>query len=357
MGVTLKCAAVVLALLSIGAATPAFAKVIGRDSRIQVPSEYEHLLRGIGILHDTVTNSRCTAFCVAPDVILTSAHCVAWKLKRQGFHQRDVRDFVFRILAGGRQLDKETLVWNKIEPTGRPELSLVYGREPKGVLRRKANDWALAKLYHPLCAGDEQIIAHRRDFQRLAREGRQRVFNIGFHLDIIRRKKWSWWEVEKFLSRCQVQMRAKSRLIAHNCDTAPISSGSPIFILTPKGPRVVAIHQGWRRYRRRHVRGGKKKVTKRWADNDGVLLFGLAEKARRLSEVSFVRGNRQLGEEQLVSLLRSNGVLKTRPKKPNLRAVQAAIRRFEKKQGWVPLGIPSAQLIDALTAHATASSR
>ena len=136
------------------------------------------------------------------------------------------------------------------------------------------------------------------------------------------------------------------------------ASGSPIFISTADGPRVVAINQGWRGYYRwRRTRSGKKQITKRWTNNYGVLLFGLADKIERLGEISFVHHSKRLGAEQFTALLRAGGLLKTRRKKPSLQSVQAAIRRFEKQQGWVPLGIPSAQFLEALRARNLALSR
>lgn len=338
---------VVIASLVLIEGTPASsAKVIGKDTRISIPNDHRQLARGVGKLYDAGTRSSCTAFCVAPNVIMTNAHCAAWKLKKYKYRRRDVRDFSFRMIEDGYRFDKATLAWNNIEPMGRVETSVVFGRELKGVLKRKSNDWALAKLYRPICNRKVLKIANASGFKLLRRRRKLKVFTIGFHSDIA---KSAWGQGKRF-TRCVLSNHTIKRLVKHTCDNAPWSSGSPIFISTPDGPRVIAIHQGWRGYHRwRRKRSGKKKITKRWTNNYGVLLFGLADKVERLSEISFVHHSKRLKAEQFAELLREGGLLKKRRQEPSLRSVQAAIRRFEIKQGWIPISIPSEQLIDALT--------
>ena len=59
--------------------------VFGKDDRKKLPPKYEHLKYKIGFLYSSTTNHVCTASCVAPDVILTAAHCalISGKKKRR----------------------------------------------------------------------------------------------------------------------------------------------------------------------------------------------------------------------------------------------------------------------------------
>src|SRR5450631_4121824 len=50
--------------------------VFGPDDRKPLPQSYFRLGSKVGVLHDPRTRSVCTAFCVAPDVVATAAHCL-----------------------------------------------------------------------------------------------------------------------------------------------------------------------------------------------------------------------------------------------------------------------------------------
>src|SRR5690554_533245 len=50
--------------------------VFGKDERRPLSRAQWALSSKIGVLHDPRTRSVCTAFCVAPDVVATAAHCL-----------------------------------------------------------------------------------------------------------------------------------------------------------------------------------------------------------------------------------------------------------------------------------------
>src|SRR5262245_40738251 len=50
--------------------------VFGGDERAPVPQAMRSISSKIGVIHDRRSQSVCTVFCVAPDVVATAAHCL-----------------------------------------------------------------------------------------------------------------------------------------------------------------------------------------------------------------------------------------------------------------------------------------
>ncbi|MFY0614757.1 MAG: trypsin-like peptidase domain-containing protein [Hyphomicrobiaceae bacterium] len=332
---------------AMGVLSTSVAKVVGKDTRQLVPASYRDIAKGIGLLQDTTNRSYCTAFCVAPDTIMTNAHCVAWPLKKLGGRKRDVRDFVFRFVSNGRGYAKENLAWNHVVPVGDPKMSLLHGSNVKGVMKRKGNDWAIAKLYSPICGTAVLSLASSSWLKKQRRK--LKVATIGFHQDLDRKKTYSWGEYQLRFSRCKLTRPKRGIAAEHTCDTSPRSSGSPIFVSTPSGQRVVAIHQGWRGYYRwRRTKSGKKKITKRWTKNYAVLTPRLAARVSRFADVSLISRDSELSYARFVAALEQKNALVHKSKSPSWPAVSRAIERYERRRGWYPLGIPSKELLDDL---------
>ena len=63
-------------LACLGTGIPATASVFGTDQRVPLPQTLLQAGTKLGIFFDSKSHSICTAFCVAPDVVVTAAHCL-----------------------------------------------------------------------------------------------------------------------------------------------------------------------------------------------------------------------------------------------------------------------------------------
>jgi V8-like Glu-specific endopeptidase len=218
--------------------------VFGKDERTPLTRADWSLGARIGVLHDTRSHTVCTAFCVAPDVVATAAHC----LYRPGdATPTRLSDLTVRLhggqttsrVAGANEEAAETNVL-----VGSTRLNV---KPPIDATR----DWALIRLAEPLCKNGTFKLSRRpvEDVMRLARKGD--VYNVAYHRDV---PKW-----EPMISRyCQVQrsfpdvdwptvrrdFADPEQLLLHTCDTGGASSGSPLLADGPDGPEVVGINVG-----------------------------------------------------------------------------------------------------------------
>jgi protease YdgD len=220
------------------------ASVFGPDQRVPLPETMRDTGTKIGVFFDSKSQSVCTAFCVAPDVIMTAAHCL---YRTSGEQPLRLTDLSFK-LNGANQTTKIAGATD-----GVPEANVTSGsiklsvRPPIDATR----DWALVRLTQPACkAGALRISAKPVDeVMKLADKGR--VFNVAYHRDL---PKW-----EPMLGTgCTVQRNfadadwptikrdftEPGQLLLHTCDTGAASSGSPLLVDGPQGPEVVGINVG-----------------------------------------------------------------------------------------------------------------
>lgn len=218
--------------------------VFGKDGRTPLPRSYRPVGAKIAVLHDRRSHSVCTAFCVAPDIVATAAHCLYRTGEKAPLRLRDVTV----RLSGTHVMSGVAGV-----ATGAPEANVVAGstrlnvRPPIDATR----DWALVRLAQPLCKAGSFKISSRsvNEVMRLARAGR--VYNVAFHRDL---PKWQ----PMIGRRCRVQRNFTDadwqtirrdftdpdQLLLHTCDTGGASSGSPLLVNGPDGPEVVGINVG-----------------------------------------------------------------------------------------------------------------
>ena len=327
--------------------------IIGKDDRTLVPAKYEYLARGVGIIHDRAKNLLCTAFCVGPDMIVTNAHCLAHRLNSNSLIEpRDIRDFAYKHMIDGVATRVETLKFNRFGGDGKPQLSVIAGRRPRGSGRisgqawrnSKFEDWAVARLAGRLCAADVLRFADPRLLNDTAALKRLPTFMIGFHLDT--------WKKDRFerYSPCKITnilSRRKRRLAYHNCDAQPIASGSPIFASTPEGPRIVAIHSSRRMIPRRtsNRRGTRAAANLVYM---AVLPLEFLPMLPRFESARFLNGVYSI--EQLQTALKAAGHHRGAVDGQFGPQTQASIKRFERALGLVPLGIPTVEIVDKLRA-------
>lgn len=218
--------------------------VFGRDERTALPQTRGQILSKIGVLHDPRTRSVCTAFCVAPDVVATAAHC----LYRTGEEAPSrLSDITVRL----NETNASSRVAGAAEDA--PEPNVLAGSTRLNVKPPidATHDWALVRLANPICRAGALKISRRpvEDVIRLARQGR--VYNVAYHRDL---PKWQ----PMLADRCKVERNFRDadwqtirqdfadpeQLILHTCDTGGASSGSPLLVDGPGGPEVVGINVG-----------------------------------------------------------------------------------------------------------------
>jgi protease YdgD len=230
--------------LLIAAAIPVEASVFGPDQRVPLPETLHQTGTKIGVFFDSKSQSVCTAFCVAPDVVMTAAHCL---YRTGGETPLKLTDLSFKLHGTTQSIS----IAGTSE--GVPEANVTSGssrlsvRPPIDATR----DWALVRLSQPACrAGILQVNARPvSEIMKLAEKGR--VFNIAYHRDL---PKWQ----PMLTTGCNVQRNFidadwptikrdffdPDQLLLHTCDTGAASSGSPLLVDGPNGPEVVGINVG-----------------------------------------------------------------------------------------------------------------
>ena len=225
---------------------PATAAVFGKDDRVSVPPQYETIAARVGLLFNNRTQTVCSAFCVAENVIATAAHCIA-----RGQPKNAVRfeDFTFaRNFDRTNDLSKiegiasnsapQNIVTGDFKLRVRPPIDAVH-------------DWAIIKLQRKGCsAGGLPVQA--LPFEELAAESvAGKIFQISYHRD------WARWR-PAYSKPCAVARNFDSvtwpmispdflnpeKMILHTCDTGGASSGSPLLLDGPDGPVVIGINVG-----------------------------------------------------------------------------------------------------------------
>ena len=225
-------------------AQPASSSVFGTDQRVPLPETMHQTGTKLGVFFDSRSQSVCTAFCVAPNVVATAAHCL---YRTNGEQPLRLPDLSFKLhgttkgvrIAGSKDGAAEANV-----TAGSDHLNI---RPPIDATR----DWALVRLSENACSsGVFKISASPVDqVIKLAEKGR--VFNVAYHRDL---PKWQ----PMLNTGCSVQRNFvdadwltikrdfadPDQLLLHTCDTGAASSGSPLLIDGPDGPEVVGINVG-----------------------------------------------------------------------------------------------------------------
>lgn len=228
----------------VAAAAPAGASVFGLDQRTPLPEGLHQIGTKVGVFFDTRSQSICTAFCVAPDVVMTAAHCL---YRTSGEKPLQLNDLSFKLhgtnqsvrIAGASDGGSEANV-----SSGSSSLSV---RPPIDATR----DWAMVRLAKPACSAGVLKVSARsvQEVMKLADKGR--VFNIAYHRDL---PKWQpmlgtgcgvkrdyadadWATIKRDFNN-------PDQLLLHTCDTGAASSGSPLLVDGADGPEVVGINVG-----------------------------------------------------------------------------------------------------------------
>jgi len=226
------------------AGSEATASIFGADERVPLPQSLQKAGARLGLFFDSGSHSVCTAFCVAPDVILTAAHCL---YRTSGQQPLRLNDLSFK-LHGASQTVKIAGA-----DAGAPEANVSPGSTQLNVHPPidATRDWAIVRLAQRACtAGVFKVKSKPVDeVMQLASSGR--VYNLAYHRDL---PKWQpmlnagcnvkrsfddadWPTIKRDFSNPE-------QLLLHTCDTGAASSGSPLLIDGADGPEVIGINVG-----------------------------------------------------------------------------------------------------------------
>ncbi len=220
--------------------------VFGKDTRKRLTRKQKHLASKIGLLYDRQGRYVCTAFCVAPNMVATAAHCLSTSEKNRNTR---LNRFLFSLTQSSKNRPariagaREGLAALNVT-TGADRLRL---RPPIDASR----DWAFVRLSKNTCRFGHFKLSNKSpaEIRKLAR--RNKVYQVAYHRDFgdwqlaysracpVERsfKGTTWRTVKREFQRAE-------RLLLHKCDTAGASSGSPLLIDGPDGPEAVAINVG-----------------------------------------------------------------------------------------------------------------
>ncbi|MGI9387153.1 MAG: trypsin-like serine peptidase, partial [Methyloligellaceae bacterium] len=220
--------------------------IFGEDNRKSLPKSYAALDGKIGLLYNDRVQTLCTAFCLAPDVIATAAHCLFGNQKRK---RPKIANFSFRINNKKRTSAARIAGFQ----SGAASHYIVAGTT--GLRTRPPmdapKDWALAKLSAPACKYGVLKLRPQPLPDLIDAASREKIFQVAYHWDYEHWKlaysgpcgvkhysgKLNWKEVKRLFSD-------PSALILHTCDTGGASSGSPILMNSYPEPVVVAMNVG-----------------------------------------------------------------------------------------------------------------
>ncbi len=345
--------------------------VLGEDDRTPLPEKYQSIAAGIGILGQPGLNGwSCTAFCVAPNIIATNAHCI---VRNPTMGKRLNLSKTLFILPKFKQsftgnTYKHRLTYPEYVHAKKPYLSIYSGNfSQKSPLNSQGQDWAFTKLIHSVCKGRSLSFADvpLKEIKRAA--ARDKVFMIGYHGD----KKMN----ERLYSKnCKIRSRnnalyflkpqrrimsKQAILLPHTCDAFKGSSGSPIFLETKTGPKVVGINLGSLRYERYRIRRNRytgKIISRKKLKNGKETNMAIQPKV-------FIEGLQRFEQETLLNSVEEFKKLQSQLKILKLyrgridgilgNNTRKAIFDFEHKMKLSKLGLPTEQLLTLLLKETT----
>ena len=342
----------------------------------KVTPEYIEPANSIGIIatdgsrgKNLEKNWACTAFCAADDVIATNAHCLA-NAKGQDLPALDnitfhLRSYIFNssksnVLLGPAKSSKLRSVDER-----NPHLAIYSGYNfRRRTVAAVSNDWAFAKLQHPVCHGLSLSFLSMKDEELIAAGKNKQIFMIAYDKENMNEpnivtscKIFSRSNSRKIPWNLRRDLRRNKAVVIHDCDSREGSSGGPIFINKDGVLRVVAINQGY-------IESVKRTPVKRvWRRNRYRIIYNTTKKRFKSATHprALIDGFKRFREEKLLNSLDEFKEVQTYLKDLRLYrgkidgllgpGTKRALIRYEKRAGLVPIGLPTQHLLTLLRAE------
>ncbi|MEO0619406.1 MAG: peptidoglycan-binding domain-containing protein [Pseudomonadota bacterium] len=323
------------------------AAVFGRDDRQPVPKALAQLSQQIGRLYNPAIGTNCTAFCVAPNVVATAAHCLFRKPQRGTLRMSD-----FRFTVGSGSSARQSPIDGAAVKAASQHIITGTTRLRVRPPIDAGSDWALMRTEDNICAGHE-LPVHVKSMREIEQASdRGEMFQVAYHSD------YDDWELAysrpckvraEFpeLSRRTIRRDFKNvrNLILHHCDTKGASSGSPMLERTANGPVVVGINVGTYIQSKVLIRNGQvaRKFEARPVANTGINAAVFADFIPLLSKAEIVTSRDEMraiqGRLQRADLYRGplDGVYGANTRR--------SILAFQRAGGLALTGLPTRNLL------------
>ncbi len=324
--------------------------IFGEDDRQELPEKYSGLEGKIGMIYEPVSQTLCTAFCVAPDVVATAAHCL---FQTKAAKLPAISSLSFRLdygkvstssgLAGSRKgVEKNFVAVGTTKFNQEPPLSAPL-------------DWALARLERPICSFGVLDVQPKSVTELAQATAEKKIFQVAYHWDyqhwklaysgacaVSRSFSLQWRAIQQHFSDSQ-------DLVLHDCDTGGASSGSPILMDTPQGPVAVAINVGTYTRTRLFMRQGH--VVKRMKPdviaNTGVNARAFKHIIDELKSAQILETPAEV--QQLQVELKARALYKGNIDGELGRGTRNAIRQFEIMSGLAVTGLPTRKILQYIS--------
>lgn len=323
--------------------------IFGDDNRQDLPEELGALEGKIGMVYEDSTQTLCTAFCVARNIVATAAHCL---FQPKNGSYPDLNNVQFRLNYG--TIQQQAGIYGRNTPFTKHSIAVgttAFNNEPPLSAPR---DWALVKLEKPVCSFGSLKIEPRSVTDLIKESKQSRIFHVAYHWDY---KHWqlaysSPCVIEQDYDQIKWQFIKKhfidnQQLLLHNCDTGGASSGSPILYKDEhtKLPVVVAINVGT--YTRTRILLRKGKIVRK-LDPDIIANTGVNVKAFEHVIANLLDADLINSYEDMIRLqqeLKARGLYNGDIDGKLGRGTRSAIIDFEQLIGLNPTGIPSYTLL------------
>lgn len=276
--------------------------IFGPDDRMALPPSLRPLREMLGLLFNVRQRTVCTAFCIAPGMIGTAAHCL---FKTKGEKAPRLADFWFarnydavrdysRIAGYETGTAAQNIIAGSIKLSTTPPIDAT-------------SDWAFVRLASPVCSKGAFEIA-QMPVDRVIQESKAgHIYQISYHKDF---KQWQPaysrpCRVDRTFANAPWQTTAQDfdapeNLLLHECDTGGASSGSPLLLDTEKGPKVIGINVGTYVQSRSVVHQDRivERSTTSSIANTGVSSMAFASRLAEFRSTRIVNNPMQLKELQ-----------------------------------------------------------
>jgi protease YdgD len=323
--------------------------IFGIDDRRDLPEELGALEGKIGMIYEQSTQTLCTAFCVANDIVATASHCL-FQQKSGQFPNLD--DVTFRLNYGTTQ--QQSGIYGRNTPFTKHFIAVgttAFNNEPPLSAPR---DWALVKLEKPICRFGALKVESKDVSELIQKSKENKIFQVAYHWD------YKHWQLA-YSKPCRIQLDYdqikwsfikkhfidNDQLLLHTCDTGGASSGSPILMQSDESALPVAIAINVGTYTRTRILLRKGQVVKK-LNPDIIANTGVNGKAfdyviSELQSASLITDRDQM--KKLQTELQARGLYSGGIDGKLGRGTRSAIADFETSVGLRPTGLPTLSLL------------